>query len=122
MKARYAEVYLNIRTSEINSAFDYIVPENIECDIRKGTVVIVPFGKRMLKGIVSRVKNYSSFYSSNSDKLKEIIKVFPDYNIDSNRIKLAHWISYYYISSLGNALKLFMPPVKNNKIIIIIYI
>lgn len=115
MKARYAEVYLNIRTSEINSAFDYIVPENIECDIRKGTVVIVPFGKRMLKGIVSRVKNYSSFYSSNSDKLKEIIKVFPDYNIDSNRIKLAHWISYYYISSLGNALKLFMPPGFNFK-------
>ncbi len=115
MKVRYAEVYLNIRTSEIDSAFDYLIPENMQGDVKKGSVVVVPFGKKTLKGIVSRIKAYSSFDSDNSDRIKEIIKVFSDYSIDIKRIKLAHWMSYYYISSLGNALRLFMPPGFNFK-------
>ena len=115
MKVRYAEVYLNIKTSDINSTFDYIVPENIQGDVKKGSVVIVPFGKKILKGIVSRVKKHSSFDCSHSDKIKEIIRVVPEYVIDTQRIKLSHWMSYYYMGSLGNALRLFMPPGFNFK-------
>jgi primosomal protein N' (replication factor Y) len=112
MKVRYAEVYLNIRTSEIDSAFDYIIPENIQNDVKKGSVVIVPFGKKTLKGIVSRIKNHSSF---DSEKIKAVKGVFADYNIGREQIKLAHWMSYYYIGSMGNALRLFMPPGFNFK-------
>jgi len=111
MKVRYAEVYLNIRTSEINSSFDYVIPEKFQSDIKIGSVVTVPFGKKILNGIVCKIKENSLFVSKEFGKVKEIIDIEDSsYYIDEQRIKFAYWISYYYVTSLGNAIKLFMPP------------
>ncbi|MCE5330238.1 primosomal protein N' [bacterium] len=111
MTSNFAEVYLNLKTSEIYSSFDYLIPENLNQSIKIGSLVLVPFGNRLEAGFVSRIKSSSSFKETSGREVREIKDIlFSKTFFDLNRLKLAHWLSFYYMSSMGNALKLFMPP------------
>jgi primosomal protein N' (replication factor Y) len=117
MAGKFAEVYLKSRASEINLPFDYLIPDNLLNDIKIGSLVIVPFGKREEIGFVSKIKNKSFIKDSYGKEIKEIKGIlFSKPFFDLNRLKLAYWLSFYYISSMGNVLKLFMPPGYNYKI------
>ncbi len=87
-------------------AFTYKVPHEIEGDIRPYKRVAVPFGKRVLTGFIIK--------SSKTTKVKEEIKevqdildVKPIFNKTS--LKFYNWLAEYYLSSLGEALKLGVP-------------
>jgi len=111
MTGKFAEVYVNIETSGICSSFDYSIPENLAQEIQIGSVVIVPFGSRYETGFVSKLKTSSGYISKKGSQVKEISSlIIKEPLFDKNRLKLARWLSYYYFSSTGNALKLFMPP------------
>lgn len=104
----YAEVYLDIKTFDIDHSFDYRIPSHLIKDIRLGSVVLVPFKTRLEIGYVSKIKRRSKLQEK---EIKEIDSIIVDKPIfDKSRLKLIHWISFYYIQPIGRVFKLFLPP------------
>ena len=63
-------VLVEITNRNVDKIFDYIVPKNLESDIKVGIRVSVPFGRMTLEGFVMEIKE-----SSELDDLKEIIDI-----------------------------------------------
>lgn len=91
----------------IESTFDYSIPDDKELTRNIiGKRVIVHFGSRYVTGVVLEINEHPSV-----DELKPIIEILDEHPIfDSNMLKLAKWISNYYICSLGEVLRAAMPP------------
>jgi primosomal protein N' (replication factor Y) len=108
MKNKYAEVYIDIKTFDIDHAFDYRIPPHLNSDICTGKVVLIPFKNRTEVGYVVRTKDSSEIKSKD---MKEIFKVAEGRPVfDAARLKLIHWISGYYIQPLGSVIRFFLPP------------
>jgi primosomal protein N' (replication factor Y) len=117
MAGHFAEVYLNLETSQISSPFDYLVPEHLLGDVKVGSLVLVPFGRRLEIGFIKKIKSRTFFKESSGGKVKEIKDIlFSKPFFDLNRLKLAYWLSFYYVSPMSSVLRLFMPPGYNLKI------
>ncbi len=92
-----ASIILDIKNSQLNKTFDYIVPTKYEDVISPGARVFAPFGKRNLMGIVIELKNESSI----NHKLKEIISLL-DFEpvLSCEMLELGKDLSKYYYSFL----------------------
>lgn len=88
------------------NAFTYSVPKEL-CDmIKVGVRVVAPFGKRVLTGFIINVSETTEL----KEKIKPIRDVLDENSIfDEDSLKFYEWISEYYISSLGEALKNSVP-------------
>ena len=100
---KIALVLMNIPVKTINKAFSYLVPPNLQF-IEAGWRVLVPFGSRNIEGFVI------STHEGSDDGLKNIISVLDDLPwFDENTLQTAEWISDYYLCSLAEAMRLFIP-------------
>jgi len=100
---KYAEVAVNAPGGHRNS-FSYSIPSLL--DVRVGNAVWVPFGSKILQGIVVELGSFPRVPVT-----KEIISLIsPRIIISPERIKLALWIAEYYLAPLFNAIALFLPP------------
>jgi len=98
----YAEVAVNSPGSR--STFCYSVPPGL--NISAGQAVWVPFGSKVIQGIVLLLSDEPSV-----EETKEIAGIVTDFPLLSPiQIKLAQWISEYYFASLFDALALMLPP------------
>ncbi len=71
-----------------------------------GCRAVVPFGKRTLTGVIVKETKKPSDIAT-----KKIIKILDEEPIISKELfKLSEWLSQYYITPLGDILKLFFPP------------
>ena len=88
------------------NSFTYSIPiEHLEF-VKTGVRVVVPFGKRTLTGFVVRVSETTDI----EEKIKPIRDVLDDTPIfDDSSLKFYEWLSSYYISSLGEALRNSVP-------------
>ena len=81
--------------------------------LKEGSLVLVPFGKKEIPAIVfSQKKAYELKQEiKNADfQLRPISKIIEKNPVlCKNQLSLAKWISYYYISSIGKTLSLFLP-------------
>ena len=91
----------------IETTFDYSIPDDKELiNNIVGKRVVVPFGSRYVTGVVIEINEQPSV-----DELKPVIEILDEHPIfDNNMLKLAKWISKYYICSLGEVLRAAMPP------------
>lgn len=88
-------------------AFTYTVPGEFEEQAQIGVRVVAPFGPRVLTGFIVSVLQETSV----KEKLKDIYDVLDSVPIfDSTSIKFYEWLSEYYLSSLGEAFRLAIPP------------
>ena len=88
------------------NAFSYSVPPEFKELISVGKRVAAPFGKRVLTGFVIALRE--------SVDVKETIKDIHDVLdkdpiFDLKDLEFYRWIAEYYLSSLGEALKLSVP-------------
>jgi primosomal protein N' (replication factor Y) len=98
----YAEVAVNSPGSR--STFCYAIPPGLNISV--GQAVWVPFGSRVIQGIVLRLSDEPSV-----EETKEIAGIVGDFPLlSSMQIKLAQWISEYYFAPLFDALALMLPP------------
>ena len=98
----YAEVAVNSPGSR--STFCYAVPRRL--NINAGQAVWVPFGSRIIQGIVLGLSDVPSIEGT-----KEITGIIGDVPLLSPiQIKLAQWISNHYFAPLFDALALMLPP------------
>ena len=96
-KQMYAAVALYV---PLDKAFEYSIPQEMQPQIAPGTLVRVSLGKREINGCVLNITATKSF----PHEVKPIIAVLsPDYSIEPELIELAHWLSYYYYSNIGES-------------------
>jgi primosomal protein N' (replication factor Y) len=98
----YAEVAVNSPGSR--STFCYAIPPGLNISV--GQAVWVPFGSRVIQGIVLRLSDEPSV-----EETKEIAGIVADFPLLSPiQIKLAQWISEHYFAPPFDALALMLPP------------
>ncbi len=88
--------------------FTYIVPPNLRDSSKPGSVAIAPFLKTRSKGVIYEITAESEVPE---EKLKPIESVLdPEFSTSEEYMKLAKWISDYYIAKLPDVISLFFPP------------
>jgi len=99
----YAEVSVNSPIAQ-RRTFSYAIPSDLNIDV--GQAVWVPFGDKLLQGIVLELSDYPSV-----EETKEIAGVIDPHPILSPaRVRLARWLSEHYLSPLFEAVALMLPP------------
>lgn len=100
----FADVILPLPLPDL---FTYAVPKEMEQTIGRGHRVIVPFGsKKHYTGIVMRLHDEPPKHF----ETKEIhTSIDPHPVVDEQQIKLWEWISFYYLSPLGDVYKAASP-------------
>lgn len=99
-----AEVIINTVAKELNKVYDYIIPDSILKDIKIGSRVFMPFGrKKQEEGFVVGIKQNSEYAN------KEIIKL-EDNLLTEENIKLAKIMSKRYFCNISDSLRLMLPP------------
>ncbi len=105
---KYAEVYVDIKTLNIDHPFDYQIPPHLSPHIHTGIMVQVPFKNRIEAGYVVRTKNKSEL---EDNEIKNILKIIDKKPVfDPKKLELINWISQYYIQPVGRVIKFFIPP------------
>ena len=100
---KYASVILTIPREE---EFSYRIPGHLAGMIVPGCQVVVPFGRRMVSGIVLKISEELPEDLS-PEKVKPIQDlVFEQPVVSEELMKLLKWISNYYICYLGEAYRL----------------
>ena len=88
------------------NAFTYSVPEELENLAEIGIRAVAPFGKRVLTGFIINKTSTTKV----KDKIKPISDILDSEPIFTDKdLKFYEWLSEYYLSSLGEALKLAVP-------------
>jgi primosomal protein N' (replication factor Y) (superfamily II helicase) len=108
-------------------AFTYSVPKEIESLVKTGVRAVAPFGKRTLTGFIVRTSKKSNLPTcltatqaglndritqerTLTHEIKPISDILDEKPIfDSTSLKFFQWMSDYYLSSFGEALKLAVP-------------
>ena len=107
---RYAEVAVDAPVNH-SRTFSYSIPNCFR--IQPGQLVWVPFGRRILQGVVIELTP-----TPQVELTKNILQpVEPAPLLDANALTLAQWISRYYLCSLFDAVALFLPPVSKPRCI-----
>ncbi|GAH81966.1 unnamed protein product, partial [marine sediment metagenome] len=99
----YAEVSVNSPVAQ-RRTFSYAIPSGLTIDV--GQAVWVPFGDKLLQGIVLELSDYPSV-----EETREIAGIIDPHPVLSPaRVRLARWLSEYYLSPLFEAVALMLPP------------
>ncbi|GAI81736.1 unnamed protein product, partial [marine sediment metagenome] len=99
----YAEVSVNSPIAQ-RRTFCYAIPSGLSIDV--GQAVWVPFGDKLLQGIVLELSRYPSV-----EETKEIAGVIePRPLLSPLQVLLARWLSEHYLSPLFDAVALMLPP------------
>ena len=99
---KYAEVAVNSPASR--STFTYAIPARLSIHI--GQAVWVPFGSRILQGIVVELSDQPSVETTK--EIADLVTGTPV--LSSRQTELARWISERYLSPPFDALALMLPP------------
>ncbi|OGO02191.1 MAG: primosomal protein N' [Chloroflexi bacterium RBG_13_53_26] len=99
----YAEVAVNSPVAQ-RRTFSYSIPPSLNPVV--GQAVWVPFGSKVLQGIVLQLADYPEV-----EETRDIVGVIdPRPLLSPIQIELARWISEYYLSPLFDAVALMLPP------------
>lgn len=102
MNKKIARVVVDVA---VDREFDYLVPLELQPNVKIGSRVHVPFGKTFTAGYVVGFVEQSVF-----PKLRDIVSVVGATSfIDEEMLKLAKWMAVYYCVSVEQAIKTVLP-------------
>ncbi|HEY3318246.1 MAG TPA: primosomal protein N' [Coriobacteriia bacterium] len=101
---RIARVIVDTTTRALDRALDYAVPPELEQTVRVGVPVLVPLGAGQAVGYVIGSAEESAF------RLKPLLAVLGPASFDEAAVTVAGWVADNYLSTLADALRLFLPP------------
>lgn len=99
----YAELVFPL---PFRNTFTYSVPKHLQSLTKTGVRALAPFGKRTLTGFIVNVAESTSVKENVKD-IEDILDSVPVF--DEKILSFYKWLSDYYLSSLGEALKLAVP-------------
>lgn len=91
----------------LDQAFTYGVPRAFDGVLTQGMRILVPFGRRVLVGVVLRWRDEAPV-----EKVKDVLDVLDDPEQPAllpSIIDLCDWISDYYLSPIGEVCRLALP-------------
>jgi primosomal protein N' (replication factor Y) len=100
---KYAEVSVNAPAAQRHT-FSYSIPSELTVDI--GQAVYVPFGQKIIQGIVMELADVPAFEPTRD--MSGVIDAQP--LLSAKQVLLAKWLSDYYLSPLFDAVALMLPP------------
>lgn len=101
----FARVIVDIASSQVDKIFDYNIPSEFE--VRRGMRVLVPFGARVIEGIVVDVCDKTEV---TGHKIKNIIKPIENFRvITEDQFKLSEFLKEQYNIGLSDSFRLFLP-------------
>ncbi len=104
------EVVPEIKTFFENQTFSYLVPEHLADLIRIGSVVQIPFGKKITRGVVKSICSKQAADGTVKYEIKTIKSVDINFLLPTIYMEIAEWVSNYYLCNLGEAISIFLPP------------
>lgn len=111
---KIANVFVNIPVKSISKSYSYSVPEKFDF-ITAGWRVLVSFGNRNVEGFIIEVIDQEDITG-----LKSIIDIVDQEPWFSTKmLEAARWMSAYYLCSVAETMRLFMPGKAGLKIKII---
>ena len=102
----YASVILDIPTQALDSAYTYVVPDDL-AGVQVGCAVLVPFGGRKAIGYVV---DLTSEAPDTVARLKMIQQVLSESYFDEAGAQLALYLSDRYIAPLSSCVRSLLPP------------
>lgn len=104
----YAEVVVNLpllpRKGQPFPGFHYFIPEDLRPQAFVGRGVLIPFGPRLVQGVI--------FSLSDSSPVEEVkpISAILDFSLPLYQLRLAEWMSKYYLAPISECVALMTPP------------
>lgn len=99
---RVAKVVVDL---SLDKEFDYSVPAELEAELRVGSPVVVPFGRRETRGFIVGFAD-----SSEHANLKPVRATAGKRGlIDEHVLNLARWVADYYLAPLEHAVRTVLP-------------
>ena len=90
----------------LRGPFDYLLGEELRGEVEIGSMLVVPFGRRQILGVVVGLCRDSEVPA---EKLLEPVRAL-ELGIPADLVSLAEWIAAEYCSTFARALGLVLPP------------
>ncbi|MBP3400558.1 MAG: primosomal protein N' [Selenomonadales bacterium] len=101
------DVFVNVPVKKLDKPFTYRVPSKFS-HVNIGWRVLVPFGGRMVEGFVVECHDEST--AARDIELKDIADVLDEEAwFSRDMMAMAKWVSEYYLCTLAEAMRLFIP-------------
>ncbi|HSZ13527.1 MAG TPA: primosomal protein N' [Solirubrobacteraceae bacterium] len=93
----------------LRGPFDYRLPEALRDEVGVGSMLVVPFGRRQMLGVVVGLADSSGVAE---EKLLAPLRALDEGRpaLPADLVKLAEWIAAEYCSTIARALSLVLPP------------
>ena len=101
-----ASVLIEYNVKSLDKTFDYIVPNNLKSDIKKGQKVLVPFGKQLVEGFVMEIKN-NIISGLEYKEINDIVE--KTFCLNDELIDLGNYIKTTTLSTLISAYQIMFP-------------
>ena len=106
----YAEVVVNLplRSGKDKPfpGFHYSIPEHLRSEAYVGRGVVVPFGPRLVQGVIFSLSEVPPI---EEERIKPIAS-FLDFSLLPYQLRLAEWMSRYYLAPISECVALMFPP------------
>jgi primosomal protein N' (replication factor Y) (superfamily II helicase) len=90
----------------LRGPFDYRLPEELRAGVDVGTMLVVPFGRREVLGVVVGLSDHSDVAA---EKLLAPLRAL-ELGVPVDLVALAEWLASEYCSTIARALGLVLPP------------
>jgi len=100
----FVEVAINL--PQISNSYHYYLPDDMATSVGPGSLVIVPFGKQRVQGVVLRFVEVPEV--ADTRPVESLVDEKPA--LTPTQMELAHWLAEETLSSLGTCINLMLPP------------
>jgi primosomal protein N' (replication factor Y) len=90
----------------LRGPFDYLLPEALRAGVDVGSMLVVPFGRRQVLGVVVGLADSSEIAT---EKLLAPLRAL-ELDVPVEMVGLAEWIAAEYCSTIARSLGLVLPP------------
>ena len=104
--AAIAQVEPLTSSRALSGPFDYALPEELRASVHVGSLLVVPFGRQDLLGVVVGLADRSELAQ---ERLRSPLSTV-EANLPAELVELAAWIAEEYCSTRARALGLLLPP------------
>jgi primosomal protein N' (replication factor Y) (superfamily II helicase) len=96
----------------LHGPFDYLLPEELREGVEVGSMLVVPFGRRQILGVVTGLADRSEV---SEEKLLAPLRAL-ELGVPVDLVALAEWLADEYCSTLSRALGLVLPPAATRRL------
>jgi primosomal protein N' (replication factor Y) len=96
----------------LRGPFDYRLPQELRGEVTVGSMLVVPFGRREILGVVTALADHSDI---SEEKLLPPLRAL-ELGVPIDLVALAEWLAEEYCSTLARALALVLPPAATRRL------